>query len=63
MSEADMVQGYCDGISDKRMSLPENTNYSPSYVHGWLNGRDDRIHKPRDIYQNLKATAEILLKE
>jgi len=63
MSETDMVQGYCDGMDDKRIALPENTNYSAAYVHGWLNGRDDRLHKPRDTYKNHKATAEILLKE
>jgi hypothetical protein len=56
-----MVEGYCDGLRDERTELPENSNYSPAYVHGWNNGRDDRIGKPRDSYAALKAQADTLL--
>jgi len=52
----DITIGYCDGFSDERMELPNNSNYSPAYIHGWLNGRDDRIKKPR-------ASAKVLLKQ
>lgn len=57
----EMTQGYLDGRDDHRADLPKNTNYSPAYVHGWLNGRDDRIGKPRDTAAVLRARAEMIL--
>jgi len=57
----DMVLGYYDGHSDDRNDLPKQHNYSPSYVHGWLNGRDDRIGKPRDAASVLRARADLIM--
>lgn len=56
-----MIQGYCDGRDDTRMELPKQHNYSPAYVHGWLNGRDDRIGKPRAFASVLRARADMIL--
>ncbi len=58
----EMVQGYCDGLNDDRMALAENHNRSQQYIQGWLNGRDDRIGKPRDIAQNIRETSNELIK-
>lgn len=57
----EMIQGYLDGKDDIRMELPNKNNFSPAYVHGWLNGRDDRIHKPRDSASVLRARADMIL--
>lgn len=51
MSDQDLREGYNDGFQAD--ALPPGPNRSRSYVHGWLNGRDDRIGKPR-------ATASVL---
>lgn len=59
----DMIQGYMDGMDDFRADLPKENNYSPSYVHGWLNGRDDRLGKPRDTAAVLLARAEMIIVE
>ena len=50
-----------DGRDDFRVALPKEHNYSPAYVHGWLNGRDDRIGKPRDNAAVLRARAEMII--
>jgi hypothetical protein len=39
----EMVQGYMRGRSGLSM---ERTN--AAYKHGWMNGQDDRIGRPRD---------------
>lgn len=57
----EMVRGYMDGRDDERLDLPKQHNYSPAYVHGWLNGRDDRIGKPREFASVLKARADMIL--
>lgn len=59
--ESEMVRGYLEGRDDFRKELPIDHNYSPSYVHGWLNGRDDRFGKPRDRAAALRARAEMIL--
>jgi hypothetical protein len=59
--QADMIKGYLAGKDDWRNNLPEGHNYSPAYEHGWLNGRDDRIHKPRERASVLRARAEMIL--
>lgn len=59
--EAEMVQGYWDGKDDTRIDLPKHNNYSPAYGHGWLNGRDDRLGKPRERASILRARAEMIL--
>lgn len=63
MTDAEMVQGYRDGLRDDRQELPKNHNFSPAYEHGWLNGRDDRIHKPRATADVLRRRAAIILGE
>ena len=45
MMDDDVLHGYRDGVSPDAM--PPGPNRSRSYVHGWLNGRDDRARKPR----------------
>lgn len=60
----EMVEGYADGFASKDEELGQGNNRSESYKHGWLNGRDDRLGKPRAsasvIRENAKA---ISLKE
>ena len=44
----DMVDGYLDGFEDDREEFPASlSNRGRAYRHGWLNGRDDRLHRPR----------------
>lgn len=43
----EIAEGYMDGLFDHRDVPPEQSNRSIAYWHGWLNGRDDRIGKPR----------------
>lgn len=45
--ESDVVEGYMDGFRDTRDQLPRLHNRSALYVHGWKNGRDDRLKQPR----------------
>lgn len=59
--ETEMVQGYWDGTDDFREELPKNHNYSAAYAHGWLNGRDDRLGKPREFASVLGARAHMIL--
>jgi predicted nucleotidyltransferase len=63
MTEDEMVEGYLDGLKDERLELPNMSNYSKSYQHGWLNRRDDRIKKPRDCALGLRHQAKELLNE
>lgn len=62
-SDDDMLVGYIDGFCDDRTEFPEQSNRSPAYRHGWLNGRDDRVGKPRDTAENLGRQAERILHE
>lgn len=63
MAKDEMIEGYFDGFRDFRAELPKLNNYSPAYKHGWLNGRDDRISKPRDRADVLRKRAEMILRE
>jgi len=48
MAEEEVFEGYRDGRADERDSLPASmANRSDAYVFGWLNGRDDRLGRPR----------------
>lgn len=48
LANDDMLEGYRDGLADGRAEMPKSfSNRSLSYRHGWLNGRDDRMKKPR----------------
>lgn len=62
MSEKEMVDGYLDGFKDFRKSLPEGHNYGPAYMHGWLNGLDDRTGKPREHADVLRTRAMMILR-
>lgn len=57
-ANSDMVEGYLDGFQDDRSDFPAGqSNRGASYRHGWLNGRDDRVRKPRASYEVLRAQA------
>jgi hypothetical protein len=47
MDNNEMVEGYMDGHKSDLDELPEGYNRSDSYKHGWRNGRDDRLGRPR----------------
>lgn len=56
LANADMVQGYMDGLD---LDAPEpNANRSASYRHGFANGRDDRRGKPRASFAELRDAAD-----
>ena len=61
--EDEMFEGYRDGFADERISFPAVSNRSETYRHGWLNGRDDRLRKPRDCSKNLREEAARLIAE
>jgi len=56
--KSEMEDGYYDGLCDNRIDLPESSNRTAAYRHGWLNGRDDRTHSPRAFASVLRETAE-----
>ena len=60
MTESEMIQGYFDGMKSSRKELPD-FNFSAAYKHGWMNGRDDRMKKPRDRAEVLRRRAEMIL--
>ena len=60
-AEAEMLEGYLDGRSDTRLEYPAQSNRSDAYQHGWLNGRDDRIHRPRLSAQTLRIIADRII--
>ena len=56
-----VVEGYMDGLSSTSIELPNRyKNAKAAFKHGWLNGRDDRIGKPRDSYGVLMARYKII---
>jgi hypothetical protein len=59
-ANADIVDGYFDGREDDRTEYPEASNRSAFYRHGWLNGRDDRIGKPRASAAEIRASLDAL---
>ena len=55
-AENEMVEGYRDGLD---LSQPEPSgNRSRSYRHGFANGRDDRMSRPRASAEILRPDAE-----
>lgn len=58
----EMVQGYDDGLHQKRDELFDLTRYSQAYVHGWYNGRDDRRCMPRAPASVLRQAGHRILK-
>lgn len=60
MGLPEMVEGYLDGFSDDEEVLPNRlSNRGARYCHGWLNGRDDRIGKPRASAAHLRILADL----
>lgn len=60
--EREMMAGYMDGLDSGSEDLPDcHKHKSASYRHGWLNGRDDRIHKPREKASVLRARAGMII--
>ena len=57
----DMVDGYLDGFGSLLKEFPQGSNRSDIYRHGWLNGRDDRLGKPRASAGTLRSVAADLL--
>ena len=53
----DVLEGYMDGFADSREDFPAQSNRSEAYRHGWLNGRDDRLGRPRAAAAALRSTA------
>jgi len=59
MAELDEVtEGYMDGFASDLDELPDGNNRSESYKHGWKNGRDDRLVRPRASARRLREEAE-----
>jgi hypothetical protein len=58
----EMTTGYLDGYKSHHIEMPEFIKLkSPAYKHGWLNGRDDRLGKPRERASVLRRRAEMIL--
>jgi hypothetical protein len=56
-----MVVGYLAGLSSGSSILPDcHRANSPQFKHGWLNGRDDRIGKPRERADVLRRRADMM---
>jgi hypothetical protein len=52
---SELVDGYVMGYESSAMTIPEcHKNKSAVFKHGWLNGRDDRIGKPRASADSLR---------
>lgn len=60
-AEQEMTEGFLDGLADGRTELPALSNRSEAYQFGWLNGRDDRIHKPRKPAAVLRQEAALII--
>lgn len=57
----EIVEGYMDGFADDRPGVPSSfANRSDAYVFGWLNGRDDRLRRPRATADELRRQAAAL---
>lgn len=56
-----VVEGYLKGRNSESLELPEcYKDYPAAFKHGWLNGRDDRIGRPRDKYSVLMARYKLI---
>jgi hypothetical protein len=58
----EMVEGYLAGLNSTFDKPPHKGIWTPAFTHGWLNGRDDRVSKPREIASVLRNRAEMILK-
>ena len=60
----DILLGYLDGYSDDRDEYPDTLkNRSDLYRHGWENGRDDRLGRPRSTAQSIRYALSLLVDE
>lgn len=59
----EISDGYFDGLADDRHEYPDQSNRSAFYRHGWLNGRDDRLGKPRAIAAEIRQELTDLFSE
>lgn len=56
-----MMDGYFAGLDSGSYELPEcQKDKSAAFKHGWLNGRDDRLGKPRDRADVLRRRARMI---
>lgn len=62
-ADGDILEGYLDGFKDDRTEFPSSSNRSPAYRHGWENGRDDRLRKPRAYAQQLRDEADRIIRQ
>lgn len=53
----DMIEGYRDGYAID--AIAPSDNRSASYKHGWQNGRDDRLGRPRSSAAQLRLGAKM----
>lgn len=61
-ASADMVRGYLAGYRSGAPDLPDcHCAKSAAFRHGWLNGRDDRLGRPREVASVLLARADLIL--
>lgn len=58
--EQELLDGYFDGKADERDHPPEQSNRTEAYRHGWLNGRDDRVHRPRASAAELRRQCDMI---
>lgn len=57
-----MVSGYLAGLESNSDEFPECHAQMPAaWRHGWLNGRDDRIGRPRESADVLRRRAGMIL--
>lgn len=60
--EQEMVDGYMKGFGGLTDTLPACYEAkSAAWKHGWNNGRDDRLGKPRDPASVLRRRADMIL--
>lgn len=56
-AEKQMVQGYLDGYAGE--SMPRKSTVA--YRHGYRNGQDDLVGKPREAANTLRRRAAMIL--
>jgi hypothetical protein len=60
-AEDEMVQGYMAGFGALVDRLPKHhEGKSAAWRHGWHNGRDDRLGKPREVAMVLRHRADLI---
>ena len=56
----DTLDGYMEGLRSDLDELPQGSNRSEMWKHGWRNGRDDRMSRPRASAREIRRmTADI----